>query len=156
MRPQKPSDNDKNYVDVQSLDDIKQEARIEIISDMIIAGKSKNAIISELSKKWNASRKTISTIFNTALLSLQDEVRMSKEQARDLSNIRTESVWGECNTVKQKVSVLDLFNKLNGLYVNEVKVDAGDNTFKFEIGVDTEPEELSYEEEHDAKAEAGN
>lgn len=152
----KPSDNQGNYVEVTSLDDIKQSARLEMISDMLVAGKGKATIVDELTKKWNTSRKTINTLINEALLYLQDEVRMSKETARDLSNIRTESIWNEATTVNQKVKVLDLFNKLNNLYETDVKVDSGDNTFKFEIGVDVDPEELSYDEKQELDAECNS
>jgi hypothetical protein len=152
----KPSDNKDNYVEVNSLDDIKQEARLEVIADMIIAGKSRPAIINELSAQWNTSKNTMQTIYNEAVIRLQQDVNMSKEQVRAISNARLENVWESAVTVNQKLKTIDLINKTNNVYETDVNVNAGDNTFKFEIGVETPDTELSYDESQEIEAEKNN
>lgn len=127
---------EKNKVDVSPLDNIRQEKRIELIINDIVAGLSRLRIIDKYTELWECGKRTINAIYNEALITLSDEVRASKEQTRAISNIRLEGVWDECATVNQKLKTIDMINKTNNVYDNNVVVSAGEDGFQFDIGVE--------------------
>ena len=140
--------NEKNYVDVDSLDNIKQEARLNLIIDDIVAGLSKNAIITKYMDQWNISRATMDSIFKMSVLRLNNQNKLSKEEIREVNNIRLENVWSEAQTINQKLKTIDMINKTNNLYDNNVVVSA-DDSFHFDIGVEGTEKEDFYEEDQD-------
>lgn len=140
--------NEKNYVDVDSLDNIKQEARLNLIIDDIVAGLSKNVIVDKYMKQWNIPRATMDSIFKMSMLRLNNQNKLSKEEIREVNNIRLENVWGEAQTVNQKLKTIDMINKTNNLYDNNVIVST-DDSFHFDIGVEGTEKEDFYEEDQD-------
>ena len=141
---------EKNKVKVHPLDNIRQEKRIELIIDDIIAGLSKVKILEKYSGLWEVGKNTINTIYKEACIKLSEEYRSDKEQVRTISNIRLERVWDEAQTVNQKLRTIDLINKTNNIYDNNVNVSTGEDGFVFEIGVEEEKKEDAYDdhEEH--------
>lgn len=142
--------SEKNKVDVSPLDEIRQGKRIELIISDIVAGMGRTKIIEKYKDLWQCSPKTVNAIYNESLIVLSDEVRSSKEQARAISNIRLENVWDECTTVNQKLKTIDMINKTNNVYDNNVVVSAGEDGFQFDIGVEIK-DPVDYEdfESHD-------
>lgn len=142
---------ERNKVDVHPLDLIRQEERIERIIDDIVAGMSRVKILEKYTKLWEVGKKTINTLYQEATIKLSEEYRINKEQVRSISNIRLESVWDGAKTVSQKLKTIDLINKTNNVYDNNMIVSTGEDGFVFEIGVDLPVEEDAYDdhETHD-------
>ena len=137
---------EKNKVDVHPLDEIRQEKRLELIIDDIIAGLSRVKILEKYSGLWEVGKSTINFIYNEACIRLSEEYRSEKEQVRAISNIRLEGVWDEAKTVNQKLKTIDLINKTNNIYDNNINVSAGEDGFTFEIGVEIDKKEDAYDD----------
>jgi len=129
--------SENNKVEVSPLDNIRQEKRIELITEDIIAGLSRVKILEKYSALWECGKSTVNTIFKEACIKMSEEYRSDKEQVRAISNIRLEGVWDAAKTVNQKLKTIDLINKTNNIYDNNVNVSTGEDGFTFEIGVET-------------------
>lgn len=129
--------SENNKVEVSPLDNIRQEKRIELITEDIIAGLSRVKILEKYSALWECGKNTVNTIFKEACIKMSEEYRSDKEQVRAISNIRLEGVWDDAKTVNQKLKTIDLINKTNNIYDNNVNVSTGEDGFVFEIGVET-------------------
>jgi len=125
-----------NTVDVSPLDSLRQNERIDRVIDLIVKGKSKRQIADTLASEWECSANTVNTIIKEAMIQLTETQSMSKEEVRTLSNVRLEGVWEEANTVNQKVKVIDLINKTNNIYDNNITLGSKDDSFHFDIGVE--------------------
>ena len=137
---------EKNKVETHPLDEIRQEKRLELIIDDIIAGLSRVKILEKYSGLWEVGKSTINTIYKEACIRLSEEYRSDKEQVRAISNIRLEGVWDDAKTVNQKLKTIDLINKTNNIYDNNINVSAGEDGFTFEIGVEVEKKEDAYDD----------
>lgn len=130
-----------NTVEVSPLDNLRQNERIDRVIDLIVRGKSKRQITDSLSQEWECTPRTVETIIKEAMIQLTETQQMSKEEVRTLSNVRLEGVWEQAATVNQKVKVIDLINKTNNIYDNNIMIGQKDNSFHFDIGVDiSDPE----------------
>lgn len=144
---------ERNKVEVQPLDLIRHEERISRITDDIVAGMSRVKILDKYTKLWECGKNTINTIYQEACIKMSEEYRTNKEEVRTISNIRLEGVWDGAKTVSQKLKTIDLINKTNNVYDNNVVVSTGEDGFIFDIGVEDLPaeEEDAYDdhETHD-------
>lgn len=132
---------ERNKVEVHPLDLIRHEERISRITDDIVAGMSRVKILDKYTKLWECGKNTINTIYQEACIKMSEEYRTNKEEVRTISNIRLEGVWDGAKTVSQKLKTIDLINKTNNVYDNNVVVSTGEDGFIFDIGVEDLPEE---------------
>lgn len=126
--------NQNNTIEVEPLDKIKQEARIQRVADMLISGYSKRQVIDILSEEWQCSKTTISTIVKETIVYLHQENEIDREHLRSLNLARLDNIFGEAKSIKDKLKTIDLINKTGCLYDNNVKVAVEDD-IKIDIGV---------------------
>lgn len=126
--------NQNNTIEVEPLDKIKQEARIQRVADMLISGYSKRQVIDILSEEWQCNKTTISTIVKETIVYLHQENEIDREHLRSLNLARLDNIFGEAKSIKDKLKTIDLINKTGCLYDNNVKV-AVEDEIKIDIGV---------------------
>ena len=127
-------ENQNNTIEVEPLDKIKQEARIQRVADMLISGYSKRQVIDILSEEWQCSKNTISTIIKETIVYLHQENEIDREHLRSLNLARLDNIFGEAKSIKDKLKTIDLINKTGCLYDNNVKVAVEDD-IKIDIGI---------------------
>lgn len=123
-----------NRITIEPLDDIRQEKRIQIISDLLISGHSKRQIVDQLTEEWKCSRKTVETLIKETLVYLHEENQIDREQLRTLNLCRLDDIFGDAQTVKEKLATIDMINKTSQLYDNTLNVKMED-TVTIDIGV---------------------
>lgn len=123
-----------NRITIEPLDNIRQEKRIQIISDLLISGHSKRQIVDQLTNEWQCSRKTIETLIKETLVYLHEENQIDREQLRTLNLCRLDDIFGDAQTVKEKLATIDMINKTSQLYDNTLNVKMED-TISIDIGV---------------------
>lgn len=123
-----------NRITIEPLDDIRQEKRIQIISDLLISGHSKRQIVDQLTNEWKCSRKTVETLIKETLVYLHEENQIDREQLRTLNLCRLDDIFGDAQTVKEKLATIDMINKTSQLYDNTLNVKMDDN-ITIELGI---------------------
>ena len=123
-----------NRITIEPLDNIRQEKRIQIISDLLISGHSKRQIIDQLTEEWKCSRKTVETLIKETLVYLHEENQIDREQLRTLNLCRLDDIFGDAQTVKEKLATIDMINKTSQLYDNTLNVKM-DDTITIDLGV---------------------
>lgn len=123
-----------NRITIEPLDEIRQEKRIQIISDLLISGHSKRQIVDQLTNEWKCSRKTVETLIKETLVYLHEENQIDREQLRTLNLCRLDDIFGDAQTVKEKLATIDMINKTSQLYDNTLNVKMDDN-IKIDIGI---------------------
>lgn len=127
-------ENQNNTIEVEPLDKIKQEARIQRVSDMLISGYSKRQVIDILSEEWQCSKTTISTIVKETIVYLHQENEIDREHLRSLNLARLDNIFGEAKSIKDKLKTIDLINKTGNLYDTSVNVKTAED-IRIDIGV---------------------
>lgn len=127
-------ENQNNTIEVEPLDKIKQEARIQRVADMLISGYSKRQVIDILSEEWQCNKTTISTIVKETIVYLHQENEIDREQLRSLNLARLDNIFGEAKSIKDKLKTIDLINKTGCLYDNNVNVKTAED-IRIDIGV---------------------
>ena len=123
-----------NRITIEPLDNIRQEKRIQIISDLLISGHSKRQIIDQLTEEWQCSRRTVETLIKETLVYLHEENQLDREQLRTLNLCRLDDIFGDAQTVKEKLATIDMINKTSQLYDNTLNVKMED-TITIDLGV---------------------
>ena len=123
-----------NRITIEPLDNIRQEKRIQIIADLLISGHSKRQIIDQLTEEWQCSRKTVETLIKETLVYLHEENQIDREQLRTLNLCRLDDIFGDAQTVKEKLATIDMINKTSQLYDNTLNVKM-DDTITIDLGV---------------------
>ena len=123
-----------NRITIEPLDNIRQEKRIQIISDLLISGHSKRQIIDQLTEEWQCSRRTVETLIKETLVYLHEENQLDREQLRTLNLCRLDDIFGDAQTVKEKLATIDMINKTSQLYDNTLNVKM-DDTITIDLGV---------------------
>ena len=123
-----------NRITIEPLDDIRQEKRIQIISDLLISGHSKRQIIDQLTNEWQCSRRTVETLIKETLVYLHEENQIDREQLRTLNLCRLDDIFGDAQTVKEKLATIDMINKTSQLYDNTLNVKM-DDTITIDLGI---------------------
>lgn len=123
-----------NRITIEPLDEIRQEKRIQIISDLLISGHSKRQIVDQLTNEWKCSRKTIETLIKETLVYLHEENQIDREQLRTLNLCRLDDIFGDAQTIKEKLATIDMINKTSQLYDNTLNVKMDDN-ITIELGI---------------------
>ena len=123
-----------NRITIEPLDSIRQEKRIQIISDLLISGHSKRQIVDQLTEEWQCSRRTVETLIKETLVYLHEENQLDREQLRTLNLCRLDDIFGDAQTVKEKLATIDMINKTSQLYDNTLNVKM-DDTITIDLGV---------------------
>lgn len=123
-----------NRITIEPLDEIRQEKRIQIISDLLISGHSKRQIVDQLTNEWQCSRKTVETLIKETLVYLHEENQIDREQLRTLNLCRLDDIFGDAQTVKEKLATIDMINKTSQLYDNTLNVKM-DDKISIDIGI---------------------
>lgn len=123
-----------NRIIIEPLDEIRQEKRIQIIADLLISGHSKRQIIDQLTNEWKCSRRTVETLIKETLVYLHEENQIDREQLRTLNLCRLDDIFGDAQTVKEKLATIDMINKTSQLYDNTLNVKMED-TITIDLGV---------------------
>ena len=123
-----------NRITIEPLDNIRQEKRIQIIADLLISGHSKRQIVDQLTEEWKCSRRTVETLIKETLVYLHEENRIDREQLRTLNLCRLDDIFGDAQTVKEKLATIDMINKTSQLYDNTLNVKM-DDTITIDLGV---------------------
>ena len=123
-----------NRITIEPLDNIRQEKRIQIIADLLISGHSKRQIIDQLTEEWKCSRRTVETLIKETLVYLHEENQLDREQLRTLNLCRLDDIFGDAQTVKEKLATIDMINKTSQLYDNTLNVKMED-TVTIDLGV---------------------
>lgn len=123
-----------NRLTIEPLDEIRQEKRIQIISDLLISGHSKRQIVDQLTQEWQCSRRTVETLIKETLVYLHEENQIDREQLRTLNLCRLDDIFGDAQTVKEKLATIDMINKTSQLYDNTLNVKMED-TVTIDIGI---------------------
>lgn len=123
-----------NRIIIEPLDEIRQEKRIQIISDLLISGHSKRQIVDQLTNEWKCSRKTVETLIKETLVYLHEENQIDREQLRTLNLCRLDDIFGDAQTVKEKLATIDMINKTSQLYDNTLNVKM-DDTITIDLGL---------------------
>lgn len=127
---------DANKVEVKEPKHLAHQERIRLITNEIVKGKSKRWIVQWFAKIWEVEEKTVEAIYKETIIYLSQENEINKEQVKVINNLRLEELIDECQTVKDKLSTIDLINKTCGVYTTDIQIsNKGDETFKFDIGV---------------------
>lgn len=123
-----------NRITIEPLDNIRQEKRIQIIADLLISGHSKRQIVDQLTNEWQCSRRTVETLIKETLVYLHEENQIDREQLRTLNLCRLDDIFGDAQTVKEKLATIDMINKTSQLYDNTLNVKM-DDKISIDIGV---------------------
>lgn len=123
-----------NRITIEPLDNIRQEKRIQIIADLLISGHSKRQIVDQLTEEWKCSRRTVETLIKETLVYLHEENQIDREQLRTLNLCRLDDIFGDAQTVKEKLATIDMINKTSQLYDNTLNVKM-DDTITIDLGV---------------------
>lgn len=123
-----------NRITIEPLDNIRQEKRIQIIADLLISGHSKRQIIDQLTEEWKCSRRTVETLIKETLVYLHEENQIDREQLRTLNLCRLDDIFGDAQTVKEKLATIDMINKTSQLYDNTLNVKM-DDTITIDLGL---------------------
>ena len=123
-----------NRITIEPLDEIRQEKRIQIISDLLISGHSKRQIVDQLTNEWQCSRKTVETLIKETLVYLHEENQLDREQLRTLNLCRLDDIFGDAQTIKDKLATIDMINKTSQLYDNTLNVKMED-TITIDLGL---------------------
>lgn len=127
--------NKNNTIEVEPLDKIKQRERLSILADELIKMKPRRKIIEEYSKRWECSPTTIRTLIKEAIVWLSTEMKIDREDMRALNSERLDELFGDPNaSVRDRIKIIDLLNKTNNLYDNNVKV-AVEDEIVIDLGV---------------------
>lgn len=108
--------------------------KIRIIVDEMLTGKSKHAIISEYSEKWNMPVKSVKSMINEAIVYLHTVhtgntiEEMRSEQVAKLDHLYQDA------TTSEKIKIIDLVSETLGLYDNKMTVKTED-TIKIDLGI---------------------
>lgn len=121
-------------IEVNSLDDIRHENRIQIIADLLISGKSRRQVIDELSQQWNCGCTTISTLIKETIVYLHQENEIDREHLRSLNLSRLDDIYGGAETTVEKLKTIDMINKTANLYNTNVNVATKDE-IKIDLGI---------------------
>ena len=123
-----------NRITIEPLDNIRQEKRIQIIADLLISGHSKRQIVDQLTEEWKCSRRTVETLIKETLVYLHEENQIDREQLRTLNLCRLDDIFGDAQTVKEKLATIDMINKTSQLYDNTLNVKM-DDKISIDIGI---------------------
>lgn len=116
------------------LSDLVQNERIRILIDELVAGKSKLAVVTEYSQKWNMPPKTVKNIMNEAVVYLHHiHSGNTMEELRSEQVAKLEELYMQAS-IADKLKIIDLVSHTLGLYNTNINVKSED-TIKLDLGL---------------------
>ena len=127
-------DCDHKNVACHPLDTLRQNERLRIIIDELLAGKPKHAIVMEYTEKWNCKPLTIKNLMTEAIANLHHmHSGNTVEELRSEQVAKLEELYNQA-TISEKLKILDLVSETLGLYDNSLTVKT-DDAIKINLGV---------------------
>ena len=124
----------KRNIKESPLNNIPQQERIRIITEELVKGKSKRAIIIEYCDKWECKPATIKAVINESIAYLHSlQTGNTPEELRSGQVAKLEELYQDSPT-SDKLKIIDLVSKTLGLYNNSLTVKT-DNEVKINLGV---------------------
>ncbi len=119
-----------------TLNDIKNQERLDIIASELVSSKSKRQIVKEYSEKWQCAPTTIQAIIRDTIAWMASTSKTTADEYRVLNTERLDSLLDEADRVGDKIKILDLINKTNNVYETKVQIgNKEDEVIKLDIGV---------------------
>lgn len=119
-----------------TLNDIKNQERLDIIASELVSCKSKRQIVKEYSEKWQCAPTTIQAIIRDTIAWMASTSKTTADEYRVLNTERLDSLLDEADRVGDKIKILDLINKTNNVYETKVQIgNKEDEVIKLDIGV---------------------
>lgn len=116
------------------LNTIRQNERLRIITDELLAGKPKRLIVAEYADKWQVKQATIKNILTEAIVNLHHlHSGNSIEEMRTEQVSKLEELYQNATT-QEKLKIIDLISETLGLYDNNVTVKTNDE-IKINLGI---------------------
>lgn len=126
-------DCDHKNVATHSLDTLRQNERLRIIIDELLAGKPKRAIVMEYSEKWKCAPVTIKNLMTEAITNLHYmHSGNTVEELRSEQVSKLEELYNQA-TISEKLKIIDLVSETLGLYDNNLTVKTED-VIKINLG----------------------
>ena len=126
----------QNSIEEDTPDRTLQELRRSILSEELIACKPKRTIIEEYSKEWNLPPQTIRAMITETLIWLAQSTKTSREEIRALNGERLDDLFGSAEGLKDKLRIIDMLNRIYGVYEQNVNLNQSDTEIKFSFGGD--------------------
>jgi hypothetical protein len=134
-----PRDRYLNQDDMEklpTLNDIKNQERLDIMASELVSCKSKRQIVKEYSEKWQCAPTTIQAIIRDTIAWMASTSKTTADEYRVLNTERLDSLLDEADRVGDKIKILDLINKTNNVYETKVQIgNKEDEVIKLDIGV---------------------
>jgi hypothetical protein len=119
-----------------TLNDIKNQERLDIMASELVSCKSKRQIVKEYSEKWQCAPTTIQAIIRDTIAWMASTSKTTADEYRVLNTERLDSLLDEADRVGDKIKILDLINKTNNVYETKVQIgNKEDEVIKLDIGV---------------------
>ena len=119
-----------------TLNDIKNQERLDIIASELVSSKSKRQIVKEYSERWQCAPTTIQAIIRDTIAWMASTSKTTADEYRVLNTERLDSLLDEADRVGDKIKILDLINKTNNVYETKVQIgNKEDEVIKLDIGV---------------------
>ena len=127
-------ENDK-MIEVEPLDQIRQEERLRILSEELVQMKPKRQIIKEYAEKWKCHPDTVRGLLNETLVWLSKSTPTGREEIRTINAERLDELFAEAS-LRDKIKIIDLLNKTYGVYEQNINLNPLDTEIKFSFGGD--------------------
>lgn len=112
----------EEFDDLNPLNNIRQQERMDIIASELVSCKSKKAIIAEYTEKWKCKPATIKRLIDEVIAWMAQSAKLSANEYRVLNSERLDTLLDEAPDVKDKVKIIDMLNRTNNVYDTNVKV----------------------------------
>lgn len=134
----------KDYVIKKKFEYFTTNQRFDVIAKLICAGYKKTEIIDYIETEWEAPRNSAYTMFHQAYAYIYQQCELGKEDLRKLNLSRLEEIFDNLTDnkggVKDKLKTIDLINKTANLYTQDVQISNGEDSFTFDLNLDTNNE----------------
>lgn len=139
-QPKKLSPKDF-YAKVET-EQLTHNDKLSIISKMILAGIKKAEIVEFIIEQWGAPRDSAYTMYRQTYGYIYQQSELNKEDIRKLNLARLEEIFDNIGDtkgeVKTKLKTIDLMNKTANIYTQDVQISNGDDSFTFDLNLDTD------------------
>lgn len=112
----------EEFDNLEPLNELRQQERMDIIASELVSCKSKKAIIAEYAQLWKCKPATIKRLIDETIVWMAQSAKLSANEYRVLNSERLESMFDETQRVSDKIKIVDMLNRTNNVYDTNVKV----------------------------------
>lgn len=112
----------QEFDELNPLNELRQQERMDIIASELVSCKPKKAIIAEYTEKWKCKPATIKRLIDETILWMASSAKLTANEYRVLNSERLDSMFGDAEDVKDKIKIVDMLNRTNNVYDTNVKV----------------------------------